>query len=283
MFDPARILDGSPVPCFVVDTSHVVVFWNEALARMTGVAAAEVLGTADHWRAFYPAARPVLADLVIDGASLAVLDAFYGGKYRPSPHAPGGWDAEDFFPDFGPNGRWLAFSAAPIRDAQGQLAGCVETLQDITERKQAESDQRAAERRLTDIIAGSPVATFVLDAQCRVTHWNRACETLTGVTTQEMIGRSDIWRAFYAFESRRIVLAEMIVKGATPAEVDQRYGGHARPSVLVPGAFEGRDFFPAFGKNGQTLHFMAAPLHDVTGKVVGAIETLIEIAHEAPI
>ena len=268
--------------CFVVDTSHVVVFWNEALARMTGVAAAEVLGTPDQWRAFYPAHRPVLADLVIDGALSPILEKFYGGKYRPSPHAPGGWEAEDFFPDFGQDGRWLAFSAAPIRNAEGQVVGCVETLQDITERRQAELEHRAAERRLTEIIAGSPVATFVVDAQCRVTHWNRACEALTGVSTQDMIGRRDIWRAFYAFETRRIVLAEMIVQGATAIEVDERYSGHARPSPLVAGAFEGRDFFPAFGKGGKHLHFMAAPLHDGAGKVVGAIETLLELAYEAP-
>jgi PAS domain-containing protein len=283
LFDPARILDGNPVPCFVVDTSHVVVFWNDALARMTGVTAAEVLGTSDHWRAFYPVARPVLADLVIDDAPLAMLEEFYGGKHRPSPHAPGGWEAEDFFPDFAPTGRWLAFSAAPIRDELGKVVGCVETLQDITERKQAESDQRATERRLTEIIAGSPVATFVLDAVCRVTHWNRACETLTGVSSQEMIGRDDVWRTLYAFETRRFVLAELIVKGATAAEVDQRFSRHARPSLLVVGAFEGRDFFPAFGKGGKHLHFMAAPLHDVNGNVVGAIETLIEISPEGPV
>ncbi|MEN9484589.1 MAG: hypothetical protein RJB37_2469, partial [Pseudomonadota bacterium] len=64
--DAARILDGSPVPTFVIDSSHVIVYWNEALARMSGVPAAEVLGTHHQWRAFYPAHRPVLADLVVD-------------------------------------------------------------------------------------------------------------------------------------------------------------------------------------------------------------------------
>ncbi len=281
LFDPARILDGSPVACFVVDTSHVVVYWNEALARMTGLDAAEVLGTHDQWRAFYPAHRPVLADLVIDGAPTHLLEKFYLGKYRPSPHVPGGWESEDFFPSFGPGGSWLAFSAAPIRNADNQVVGCVETLQNITERKKAELAQRAAERRLTEIIAGSPVATFVVDAACRVTHWNRACEALTGMSATEMLGREDIWRAFYPFETRRIVLADMIIQGASAAEVEARYGGHARPSTLVEGAYEGRDFFPAFGSVGKSLRFMAAPLHDVAGEVVGAIETLVEFADEA--
>ena len=282
LIDAARILDGSPVPCFVIDASHVVVYWNEALSRMSGIPAAEVLGTHHQWRAFYRAHRPVLADLVVDGADQGLLEKFYRGKYRPSTHCPGGWESEDFFPTFGETGRWLAFSAAPIRNAAGKVVGCVETLQDITERKQAELARRDAERRLNEIVAGSPVATFVLDQQCRVTHWNRACEALTGISMQEMLGRDDVWRAFYPYETRRTVLAELIVRGAGEAELTERYTGHAQPSRLVAGAIEARDFFPSFGGTGRWLHFMAAPLHDSDGQVVGAIETLVELGTATP-
>lgn len=277
LLDPARILDGSPVPAFVIDDSHVVVYWNDALARITGVAAAEVLGTQDQWRAFYPAPRPVLADLVVDNAGIEFLEKFYGGKYRPAPHYPGAWESEDFFPHFREHGCWLAFSAAPIRDASGRIVGCLETLQDISERKQAEQARREAERRLTQIIAGSPVATFVIDAHRRITHWNRACETLTGIQASEMMGRDDVWRAFYPFDTRRVVLAELIVLGATIATVAEHYGAHASPSPLVPGAFEARGFFPTFGPGGKWLHFMAAPLYSSQGQVVGAIETLVDL------
>lgn len=282
LFDPARILDGSPVASFVVDTDHVVVYWNEALASMSGLPAAEMLGTRDQWRAFYSAQRPVLADLVVDGAPLPLLEKYYRGKYRASLHSTGGWESEDFFENLGMEGRWLAFSAAPISNADGEVVGCVETLQDISERKKAELAQREAERRLTEIIAGSPVATFVVDAQCRATHWNRACEALTGVSASEIFGRGDIWRAFYPFDTRRVVLAEMIVQSASVQEVAAHYGGRAWPSKLIAGAFEGHDFFPAFGKGGKHLRFMAAPLHDIAGEVVGAIETLIEFGDEQP-
>jgi two-component system NtrC family sensor kinase len=78
------------------------------------------------------------------------------------------------------------------------------------------------------------------------------------------------------------VLAEMIVRGASKEELLERYTGHAQPSTLVHGAFEARDFFPTFGDGGQWLHFMAAPLHDMRGKVVGAIETLVDLSAKAP-
>ena len=280
--DAARILDGSPVPTFVIDSSHVIVYWNEALARMSGVPAAEVLGTHHQWRAFYPAHRPVLADLVVDGGSRDLFEKFYRGKYRSAAHCPDGWESEDFFPTFGEEGCWLAFSAAPIRNAEGKIVGCVETLQDITERKEAELSRREAERHLAEMVNGSPVATFVIDAQCRVTHWNRACEALTGVSASEMMGKSDIWRAFYPYETRRVVLAEMIVRGTGSEEVEALYTGHAKPSALVAGAFEAQDFFPTFGDKGKWLHFMAAPLHSMRGEVVGAIETLVDLSATPP-
>ncbi len=44
---------------------------------------------------------------------------------------------------------------------------------------------------LSQLVEGNPVATIVIDAQHRVTHWNRACSVLTGVPAAEMIGRSE--------------------------------------------------------------------------------------------
>ena len=60
---------------------------------------------------------------------------------------PAATEAEDFFPTFGSNGRWLYFTTAPLRDAQGKLIGAIETLQDITEQKRAEEQLRQSEDR----------------------------------------------------------------------------------------------------------------------------------------
>ena len=274
--DTTHILNSSPVPTFVIDERHVVVHWNDALARMSGIAAAEVVGTHQHWRAFYPAHRPVLADLVIDGAPGFLLEKFYQGKYQRSAHCPGGWEAEDFFPALGEQGRWLHFNAAPIFDDQDNVVGCVETLQDVSERKRLEIERGDQENRLREIVGNSPVATFVLDAQGRVSHWNRACEALTGIVAAEVRGSADVWRAFYPDDRRRVVLAELVVRGATMDELREHYGERVTASALVPGAFEARDYFPSFGNAGRTLQFMAAPLHDARGEITGVIETLID-------
>jgi PAS domain-containing protein len=49
------------------------------------------------------------------------------------------YEATDFFADLGKKGLWLRFTAAVIRDSQGDLVGAVETLEDITEQKLAET------------------------------------------------------------------------------------------------------------------------------------------------
>ncbi len=130
----SKIIDGSPVPTFVLDAEHVITHWNRACERIFGVGADDMIGTHDQWRGFYPSPRPVMADLVLlEG--LAELEQLYADRYRPSPLVKGGYEAEDYFPKFD---RWLYFTAAPLRDRNGKIFGAIETLQDISERKKAE-------------------------------------------------------------------------------------------------------------------------------------------------
>ncbi|MDQ5906218.1 MAG: hypothetical protein QG590_699 [Pseudomonadota bacterium] len=130
----AQIIDKSPVPTFVLDENHCITQWNQACEKIIGVPASEMIGTANQWRAFYRDSRPVLADLVMFNDHVAI-DSLYTGKVRPSPVVPGAFEAEDYFPALG---RWLFFTAAAIRDGEGEVVGAIETLQDISMRKQAE-------------------------------------------------------------------------------------------------------------------------------------------------
>jgi PAS domain-containing protein len=50
-----RLMQHLVVPTFVLNPKRRVVIWNRACERLTGVAAADVIGTSDHWRAFYAA------------------------------------------------------------------------------------------------------------------------------------------------------------------------------------------------------------------------------------
>ncbi len=130
----SKIIDGSPVPTLVLDAEHRITHWNAACEQIIGVPASDMVGTRNQWKAFYPVQRPIMADLVITG-EMSHIQELYSSKYRRSRLVQGGYEAEDYFPTFN---RWLFFTAAPLRDQQGRIVGAIETLQDITERKQAE-------------------------------------------------------------------------------------------------------------------------------------------------
>ena len=137
----SQILQGSSIPAFVIDENHTITHWNKACAVMTGLAAGEMVGTQNQWKAFYLYQRPVMADLVLDAAMESRIAKFYSGKYRPSALVKGAYEAEDFF-DFGHESKWLFFTAAPIKNLAGDIIGAIETLQDITDRKRMEAEVR---------------------------------------------------------------------------------------------------------------------------------------------
>ena len=141
------IIDGSPVMQFVIGRDHRILLWNKALEEYSGIQAKDVVGTNQQWRAFYPAQRPCLADLLVDEA-IEKIHHWYHGKYAKSRFVEGAYEATDFFSGRGTAGKWLYFTAAPFRDAEGTIIGAVETLEDITERKKAEDAIKASNIKL---------------------------------------------------------------------------------------------------------------------------------------
>ncbi|MDO9033707.1 MAG: PAS domain S-box protein [Methanoregula sp.] len=143
-----EIVSGSPIPQFVIDKNHRVVSWNRALEESSGVNAKEVLGTTHAWKAFYDKERPLLADLLIEN-ELKKIQEWYAGKSDKSKYVDGAYEATDFFPRMGGGGIWLYFTAAVLRDSEGNIVGAVETLENITERKKAEEELRASYEQIT--------------------------------------------------------------------------------------------------------------------------------------
>ena len=272
------VLQCTPVPGFVIGRDHKVIYWNRALEELSGIPAHEVLGTAQHWRAFYRSgARPCLADLLVD-RDFRAIESWYSGKCRRSELIEDAFEATDFFPELGEGGRWLRFTAALIRGSGGEVEGALETLEDITEKKQAEDSLRESERMLQSVIQGSPTPTFVIGRDHRVLYWNRSLEELSGIRAHEVLGSADHWRAFYR-SGARPCLADLLVDKDVDA-IESWYAGKCRKSPLIEDAYEATDFFPELGEGGRWLRFTAAAIHDSEGRLVGAMETLENITEQ---
>jgi len=136
------IIQGSPIPAFAIGKDHKIIHWNKALSKLSGIKAERVVGTKQQWRAFYSEDRPCLADLLVDGA-INIIEDWYSGKYIPSELVTDAYEATDFFPALGENGKWLRFTAAAVRDAHGEMIGAFETLEDVSDCMQAEEMQRS--------------------------------------------------------------------------------------------------------------------------------------------
>jgi diguanylate cyclase (GGDEF)-like protein/PAS domain S-box-containing protein len=131
-----NLVQQSAVPIFVLDPQHQVLIWNRACEELTGIAAKEMIGEAQPWRAFYPDKRPVLADIVIDGEWEQAHEHY--GAFNKSRVIPEGLQSESWFKNLNGQDRFIVFDAAPIRNAKGELLAVIETLKDITKRKRYE-------------------------------------------------------------------------------------------------------------------------------------------------
>jgi PAS domain S-box-containing protein len=148
----ARIVDGVNIPAFAINSEHKITHWNTAVESLTGVKREEVLGSDKQWIAFYAQKRPVMAELIVDEVPESEFQDWYGDKYKNSSLIEGAYEASDFFPALGEEGKWLLFTAAPLRYSEGKIIGAMETLQDITERKRAEETLRESEEKYRSLV-----------------------------------------------------------------------------------------------------------------------------------
>jgi two-component system NtrC family sensor kinase len=200
------ILDKAAVPIIVLDVNHRITVWNNAVEDLTGLLSDEMIGTSRQWLPFYESERPVLADLVLSGYEPHPGKLY--GTYRMSLHVPGGLQAEGWFKNVGGQRRYLLFDAAPVFDSNNVMLGVIETLLDITDRKQAEAELSRSREKLQhkhneleklfdqvakgkrdweDTMDSLSEMVLVCDPFGAVTRCNRAVTTFTGLPYVEII------------------------------------------------------------------------------------------------
>jgi len=159
---------------------------------------------------------------------------------------------------------------------QGDHQRIVSTTRNVSARKQLEAQSQAFQSLVTQIFQNLPVAVFAVDTAHRVTFWNEEIHRLTGLTAAQMIGSTEIWRGMY--QQPRRVLVNAVVDGLKAQDLAELYGGQVRDSDLVPGALDGEGRIPANERQPERwLRFCAAPLRDAEGRLIGAIETIIDL------
>ncbi|PKL68069.1 MAG: hypothetical protein CVV30_12055 [Methanomicrobiales archaeon HGW-Methanomicrobiales-1] len=141
----ADIIDFLPDATFAIDREGIIIAWNRAIEEMTGYSAAAMLGKGDHEYAipFYGKRRPILIDLVLAPDNEVAL--FYTHIQRQGVYLT----AETDLPH--PKGSSITAlaKASPLYNREGQITGAIEAIRDITERKKAEDELRAAYEQIS--------------------------------------------------------------------------------------------------------------------------------------
>jgi PAS domain S-box-containing protein len=154
-------------------------------------------------------------------------------------------------------------SSSSVRDGEGRFAYGVRILQDVTERRRMQREIEANEHRLRDLLEQLPAAIYTTDAEGRITFFNEAAVALAGRVPE--LG-SDRW----------CVTWKLFWPDGTPMPHDQ-----------CPMAVALRENRPVRGgealaerPDGSRAPFIPypTPLRDGEGKLVGAINMLVDIS-----
>ena len=199
----SQIIQGSMIPTFIINNEHILTHWNRACEELTGHNAYELVGTDRQWVPFRSAKRPTMADVIVGEMSEEDVSKYYGSSWRKSGLINEAYEAEEFFPHLGKDGKWIFFTAAPIKSPDGKIMGAIETLKDITEDKKAHEElelqdkelstlydkYKKSEEKYRSLFNNNPNPIFIIDHQTlEILDINRRVEEEYGYTKKELLG-----------------------------------------------------------------------------------------------
>jgi diguanylate cyclase (GGDEF)-like protein/PAS domain S-box-containing protein len=104
--------------------------------------------------------------------------------------------------------RWLDDRTWVRRNAEGEVTHYQGIVMDITQRREAELALRDNMATFRTIIDNMPIMMDAFDSEARVMVWNRECERVTGYTSKELQGRSDVIELLYPDAAYRARMME---------------------------------------------------------------------------
>ncbi|ACL16828.1 PAS domain S-box protein [Methanosphaerula palustris] len=139
------IINHLPDATLAINLDGTVIAWNWAMEEMTGVPKEQMLGTGDYSYAlpFYGTRRPILLDLVLQD------DEEIWKHYPHIIRKERKLISEIYIPFLaGGKGAYLWFIASPLYDTQGTVTGAIESIRDITDKKNIKTELRDASEQI---------------------------------------------------------------------------------------------------------------------------------------
>jgi len=248
------LMDSFPSPVFYKDADGRYIGCNQAFEKVVGMTREELIG-----KTVFDIA-PLDKAKIYDRADRELLNSGGTQVYEASVCYADGSEHE------------VIFYKKAFSSKDGSVGGLLGTYLDITERRESE---KALERHrdFSDrLIQSSAVPMFVLNTKHKVVIWNHACEELTGIISNEVIGTDSHWRGFY--DSMRPCLADVVLDGSYEklSEFKVIFGN----STLIPEGLRAEGWHKLRGQD-RYIVFNAAPVRDAKGEMLAVIETMEDI------
>lgn len=247
----ADIIGFLPDAVLAIDNDGRVIAWNDAIERMTGVVAKDMIGKGDHEYSipFYGERRPVLIDLVLmeDGEVEKKYDYIQRDERRIT--------SETFIPTlYGGKGAYLWGTASPLFDSAGNRIGAIEVIRNITERRQAEESVREQKAILETLLNAPGDTIALLDRQGTIIDINEAGARRLGGTVQRMTGRCvyDILPPDVARTRKEYI--DLVFTTGEPVRFDDARSG----------AYLHNEIFPVFNPARTVVDHIAIFASDIT-------------------
>ena len=167
-----EIISFLPDATFVINREGIVITWNRAMEELTGVSAQSMMGKGDYEYAlpFYGEKKPMLANLIL--MPEADVENLYTHVQREGDTLV----VDTFIPKLGESGRFFWAKASPLYDPQGNITGAIETIRDITERREMEG--RLARSKAELQIAAEIQQSFLPEVIPQITGFDIAAKSV---------------------------------------------------------------------------------------------------------
>ncbi len=140
-------------------------------------------------------------------------------------------------------------------------------VKNITDKKLNELTVKNSEHLLFAIINNLPDPTFVIDVNGKVYLWNKALEKISGVKSQDIVGKGDYEHAVPFSGYKGPLLVDLMFK--SDADIEKEYEFFQRSGdILIAGRF-----LASPEENNIHIWATSSILYDMQGNIIGAVES----------
>ncbi|MEE8320743.1 MAG: PAS domain-containing protein, partial [Gammaproteobacteria bacterium] len=168
---------------------------------------------------------------------------------------------------------WIQDSGHLLRDEAGRPREVVGSWADVSDIKQATDELMRQKEYSDNLLQNLSVPTFVINASHEVMYWNKACERLTGISAEKIIGTNGHWQGFYS--EQRPCLADLLLN-ENKNDADSLFSKYER-STLVSQGIHAENWCTLANNKRHYLVFEAGPIYDRDGEMIAAVETLRDL------